>query len=93
MKNNLDTETITRIVLEQDEYMFTSPEYMRGVVDGIEFALSSELGGKRGNLYCPFDGDAAEGDAWKLGSRNGISAALEQIELAGEELDLTGTWN
>lgn len=90
MKKNLDKEALVKMVLERDEYMFTSPEYMRGVVEGIEYVLTAT---PEATLYCPFDGDSAEGDAWKHGSMNGMVVAAEQRYSAGEELDASVLWS
>jgi hypothetical protein len=91
MKNGLNIEDLARIVFERDECRFTSPEYKRGVVDGIEFALAVQSG----CLPCPYDADTAEGDAWKHGSWNGIVIVLEMIDLPDEKLDQVriGLWN
>lgn len=84
--NQFDIDHLTNKAFELDYNMFSSPEYIRGVMEGMEFALASITITQKSELSCPFLADTAEADAWIMGSQSGIAVASDAIIASNLEI-------
>ncbi len=84
--NQFDIDHLANKAFEMDDNMFSSPEYIRGVMEGIEFALAALTINKGSDLSCPFLADTAEADAWIMGSQSGIAVASDAIIASNLEI-------